>query len=123
MQSNTSLVARQCRLQQWAEEVRSCQSRPAEMTVTDWCSQNGVKPKNYYYHLTQVRKACLEQMPTEAVIQDVVAVPSSVVPEMPCCSLSDGGLTISCGRCQIHVAEGTSPELLRMVLQVTADVE
>ena len=123
MTSNTSLVARQCRLQKWAEEVRACQGRPAEMTVSDWCSQNGINPKTYYNHLTEVRKACLEQMPAEAV-QNVVSVPASVLPEEPCTgNPHDSGLAISCGRYRIHVTEDTSPQLLRMVLQVTADVE
>ena len=46
------------RLRQWAMEVKSCQE--SGMTVKAWCSENGVSPKNYYYHLGKVRESMLE---------------------------------------------------------------
>lgn len=59
MKSQTSLVAEQVRLQQWAEQIRSCQNRPEGMDVAAWCNQNGITKANYYYRLRRVRKACL----------------------------------------------------------------
>lgn len=59
MKSQTSLVAEQFRLQQWAEQIRSCQNRPHGMKVTTWCDQNGITRANYYYRLQRVREACL----------------------------------------------------------------
>jgi len=37
MNSQTSLVAHQYRLQRWVGMVRECNSRPAGMMVNDWC--------------------------------------------------------------------------------------
>lgn len=62
MNSQTSLVARQCRLQAWALQIKDCQSRPAEMTVNEWCIQNNITKANYYYRLKCVRQACLDSM-------------------------------------------------------------
>ena len=59
MSSQTSLVAEQVRLQQWAEQIRECKNRPADMKVGTWCSQHGITKVNYYYRLKRVRKACL----------------------------------------------------------------
>ena len=59
MSSQTSLVAEQVRLQQWAEQIRECKNRPADMKVETWCSQHGITKANYYYRLKRVRKACL----------------------------------------------------------------
>lgn len=50
-------VKEDIRLQQWASEVKACQE--SGMTVLDWCSENGIKPKNYYYHLKRVRESML----------------------------------------------------------------
>lgn len=36
MKSQTSLIASQCRLQQWAKQIRDCQNRPADMQVSEW---------------------------------------------------------------------------------------
>lgn len=34
MNTQTSLVAEQVRLKQWAEQIKECQNRPADMKVT-----------------------------------------------------------------------------------------
>ena len=79
MSSTTSLVARQCRLRQWANQIHECQNRPQGMTVDAWCEQNGLTKANYYYRLRQVRQACLDQMPEEVIKQAVVPVSSELL--------------------------------------------
>lgn len=54
MRFQTSLVATQIRLQQWAEEIHACQNRPAGMKIETGCSQNGITKANYYYRLRKV---------------------------------------------------------------------
>lgn len=60
MKSQTSLVARQVRLNEWAEQVRDCQNRPQGMSVDTWCELHNIKKPNYYWRLRKVREACLE---------------------------------------------------------------
>ena len=62
MATQTSLVAQKVRLQQWAEQIRDCQSRPKGMDVETWCAQNNLTKANYYYRLRRVREVCLEQV-------------------------------------------------------------
>lgn len=62
MASQTSIVAKQVRLMEWAEQIRDCQNRPKEMDVAAWCAQHGITKANYYYRLKRVRKACLDQL-------------------------------------------------------------
>ena len=59
MKSQTSLVAQQTRLNQWAEQIRECNNRPQGMTVDDWCLENGITRANYYWRLRKVREALL----------------------------------------------------------------
>lgn len=47
------------RLREWGMMVKQCQE--SRLTVTEWCTQNGMKPACYYYRLAQVRKALLNQ--------------------------------------------------------------
>lgn len=60
MSSETSMAASQCRLQEWAEQIRDCQSRPTGMTVVGWRPCHGITKANYYYRLRRVREACTE---------------------------------------------------------------
>lgn len=64
MAIQTSLMAQQVRIQQWAEQIRECQSRPKGMDVETWCAQNNLTKANYYYRLRRVREVCLEQFQT-----------------------------------------------------------
>ena len=64
MATQTSLMAQKIRIQQWAEQIRECQSRPKGMDVETWCAQNNLTKANYYYRLRRVREVCLEQIQT-----------------------------------------------------------
>ena len=39
MKSQTALVARNCRLNEWARMVHDCKNRSAGMSVDEWCNQ------------------------------------------------------------------------------------
>ena len=56
MSSQTSLVAEQVRLQQWAAQIQDCKNRPADMKVETWCSEHGITKANYYYRLKRAAK-------------------------------------------------------------------
>jgi len=82
MKSQTSLVAQQTRLNQWAEQIRDCNNRPQGMTVDDWCLENGITRANYYWRLRKVREALLsvaDSTPTFVELKEPEPVPS--VPE------------------------------------------
>ena len=76
MSSQTSLVAEQVRLRQWAAQIQECQNRPADMKVETWCSEHGITKANYYYRLRRVRKACLEACNPEPAFVEL-PVPAS----------------------------------------------
>lgn len=60
MKSQTSLVAQQTRLREWAEQIRDCNNRPHGMTVDEWCRGQGITKANYYWRLRKVREELLK---------------------------------------------------------------
>ncbi len=74
MSSETTVVAEQCRLQEWAAQIRECQRRPAGMSIASWCACHGITKANYYYRLRRVREACLESISGENLPQQIVRV-------------------------------------------------
>lgn len=125
--STTSLVARQCRLREWAQMIRDCQNRPENMSVVEWCEAHSLTKANYYYRMTQVRKACLEAVPKEMAEQAVVPVPMNLMTidesdafekssENSFLELESNGITI-------RVTDQTSTELLLKILGVIAHVK
>ena len=60
MKSQTSLVAQQTRLREWAEQIRDCNNRPHGITVDEWCRGQGITKANYYWRLRKVREELLK---------------------------------------------------------------
>lgn len=120
MNTQTSLVAEQVRLKQWAEQIKECQNRPADMKVDTWCTQNGLTKANYYYRLRRVREACLTacenkgasfvELPKPAIVQ--TDTPASV-PAVAAILRGSGGITI-------EILNGASSELIRNVIGALA---
>lgn len=124
MNSETSIVAAQCRIREWAEQIRECQNRPEGMKVTDWCKDHGISKANYYYRLRQVRRACLEAIPEEALSNPVVPVKQELLmPEQTNRNIMDSGLEIRLSDCILHVTETTSASLLSKVIGVIRDAQ
>ena len=121
MKSQTSLAARNCRLQEWSQMVHSCNNRPIGMSVNEWCRENSITTANYYYRMTQVRKACLDSLSDEAVNQEVVPVPMNLV--APAESVKGSSLEFDFHGATLRVTDQTSDALLAKVLGVLAHVE
>ena len=123
MSSETSIVAAGFRLQEWAAQIRECQSRPAGISVASWCADNGIKKANYYYRLRRVRKACLEHIQNEIPEQQIVPVESKVLQQEHWDCTRQPGLSISTKGFSVHVTESTPMTLLAAVLEVIQDAE
>lgn len=126
MTTQTSLMAEQVRLQQWAEQVRDCKNRPRGMDVETWCAQNNITKANYYYRLRRVRKACLDQMQTEQ--SDFIELP---IPSEEIISVGTDNVSDPVPAIRIKTKEGvsfevfsnTSTEVLKYLIKVVTHAE
>ena len=124
MRSETTMMAEQCRLQEWAAQIRDCQSRPADMSIVSWCACHGITKANYYYRLRRVRKACLETIQKEMPAQQVVPVQPELLQHREQEDRTpQPGLDISIKGFSIHVTESTSIPLLTEVLRAMQHAE
>lgn len=116
MNTQTSLIAEQIRLQQWADQIRDCQNRPSDMKVDAWCREHGLTKANYYYRLRRVREACLELCETSPSFVELTA-PVDSVPEkeaqihFPVAAVLHTGDGIT-----IDLCNDASPEFLRNLM-------
>ena len=122
MSSQTSLIARNVRLQEWADMIHECNNRPDDMTVIQWCSEHGISKCNYY-RLDAVRKACLDKLPPE-VKQAVVPVPATLLNDNSDNKTAcEDFLNLNVNGITIEVHNDTSTKLLAKVLRVVANVK
>lgn len=50
-------VKQEVRMQEWSAQIEAQQA--SGLTVRQWCIENGVKPKTYYYHLKKYGSSSL----------------------------------------------------------------
>ena len=61
MEAKTTALAavkQEVRLQEWSAQIEAQQA--SGLTVRQWCLENGVKPKTYYYHLKNLYNKSLQ---------------------------------------------------------------
>lgn len=133
MATQTSLVAQQVRIRQWAEQIRNCQNRPKGMDVEIWCTQNNLTKANYYYRLRCVRQICLDQMQdteTTAFVELPAPAPDPKKIDTP----KESGTCISAGTLPMirikntrglsaEIFSGTSPEMLCHLIKAFTHAE
>ena len=68
-------VKHQMKLREWAEQIEARQA--SGMSVQNWCAENGMNVKTYYYHLRKVREQCMETVP-EIVPPDNAAAKQAI---------------------------------------------
>ena len=94
-----ALVKKQVMEAEWAERVRRC--RESGLTVSEWCRENGINLKTYYYHLRKLRKEICEQIP----------VPVMTVPEM------NSSVKLKIGDITAEIPEGISEQMMTSLIR------
>ena len=114
---DTHKVKQQYRLKQWSELIQQCRS--SGQTVSVWCEENDVNPKQYYYWLRRVRMAACETLPINSD-QGGLIVPLSLASSSAPDSVtvqSTAPVIIRLGLSSIEIHQGASPELISNILK------
>lgn len=59
-------VKKEVKLAEWAEMVKS--RNESGLTVTDWCKQNGINLKTYYYRLKRLRQTVCNEIEQHDIV-------------------------------------------------------
>ena len=125
MSSQTSLVAEQVRLRQWAAQIQECQSRPVDMKVETWCSEHGITKANYYYRLRRGRKACLKACNPEPAFVEL-PIPATLPTTMPSADsrgVKPAAVLRNSRGLALEIYNHTSADIIRSILEVLVHAE
>jgi hypothetical protein len=127
LELDTQEVKRQYRLNQWIEIVQQCRS--SSQTVSAWCAENNINPKQYYYWLRRVRLAACELLPTsEGNELSIVPIPltGSLFKADPAATVAVAGspahLILRIGSVTVELRNDASPELITHTLKALTHV-
>lgn len=124
MNTQTAIVARQARLKRWAEDVKSCQSRPAGMTVDEWCKRNNLTKAAYYWRMAELRREYLKNKSEnkESECKELPVAKPRFVEIKPQPS-ADNKAILNIGNASLEIKEDISDKLLKKIIKAVAYVK
>ncbi len=112
---NTALVAKDFQYQAWAVMVR--EQAESGLSVSDWCEQNSINKKSFYYRRKRLREEYLQDgAPSFVRLMPGAAGPAET--QTSTVSAFCPQLTVSLNDTVIGVTQDTPPQLLEEVLRV-----
>ena len=94
-----AIVKKEIMEKEWAEKIQCC--RESGLTVSEWCRENNINLKTYYYHLRKIRKKLCEQ----------IAVPVMTVEDTnPTVKLRIADVTA-------EITDGTSEQMITAIIR------
>lgn len=110
----------QLRIQYWLDIIHQC--RESGQSNSQWCAENGISIKSYYYWLAKIRKMAVAELPRKkhafcqtesavsfAEISKIPLVPDRLVPNAP--------VIIRTGALTIELHPGADASLVRSVIE------
>lgn len=64
----------------WLDIIQQCQQRPADLTIKQWCRDNDIHEKSYYYWQRKLHKEAAEQMAVPTATPAQASVSFTEVP-------------------------------------------
>lgn len=110
-------VSHQVKVQEWREIISNC--RNSSMPIREWCTENEIKPSQYYYWLRVIRNESLALIPREAqAVQPSFAAVK--VSEMNNTDTDEAGTcaVVKTSSFPIEIKNAANPKTLEQVLQV-----
>ena len=102
-----SQIKNELLMKEWAAMVRECRS--SGLTVKDWCMNNGINIKTYYYRLKRVRNFICDSL---SVQHDIVPVPMETIPNN-----DTQQIKITTANISVELPASIQPQLLKTAIE------
>ena len=115
---DTRKMAMELRVNHWASALH--ERRASGLSIRQWCRENGVGEKTYYYWQRKLREAaCQKLLPTEQEKDNKSLVPSGwAVCESAKPAVEASIVTVEIGKFRMNAGSDASPEQLEKTLRV-----
>lgn len=112
-----SQIKNELLMKEWAAMVRKCRS--SGLTVKNWCMNNGVNIKTYYYRLKRVRNFICDLNPESSTDNSALALQRDIVP-VPMDAMSNDNIRqirITTANISVELPASVQPQLLKAAIE------
>lgn len=100
-------IKKELKHRRWQEMYESYIS--SGKNVTEWCAENGISKKTFYYRLRQIRKDMIETVESHDIVP-IISSPVSTVSASEMIRISSSGI-------EIELPSEISPEVLTAAIR------
>lgn len=115
---DTQLITTQMRHRSWMEDY--ARQQDSGLTVKQWCQENGILPKTFYYRLKVLREEACSLMNIEQSKPAAKQEPEFVRVGLPKAAGASSGIRIKLDSAEISISPDASNDHVRMVLEAIA---
>ena len=103
-------------MREWAEMVRTCRS--SGLTVKEWCLNNGINIKTYYYRLKSVRDFICDNKLVN-ITDDCSSAHHDIVPVLvnPAADNDTQQIKITTSNISVELPANIQPQLLKAAIE------
>jgi hypothetical protein len=116
---NAQDTVQSIRMEGWAQQIQDCQQ--SGLSVRQWCDENGVGTKTYYYRRKRVREELLEGMDTGNGLQlerwPTKQAKPAVFAALPMPRRNNAAVTVQIGSHIAEIHNGADTEIVESVLR------
>ena len=116
---DTQLVATQMRHRSWMEDY--ARQQESGLSVKEWCQENGIRPKTFYYRVRALRGDACSLMKAEVNNPAAKQEPEFIRVGLPNTSGQSTGISIKLNSTEIRISPDANNEHVRMVLEAIAN--
>ena len=109
-----TLVKNQMRAENWRTLIQAC--RQSGQTVVNWCEQNNVNSKTYYYWLRKLRTQELDGKELPVPVPDEKPVAFKKLEVQTPVTNTQAAVIIRLPNAIVEITEGTSQQTIQAVL-------
>lgn len=109
----------QLNIQKWLEIIHQC--RDSGLSNQQWCEENDISLKSYYYWLAKIRKMAIENLPHKRSARTVsnelpAATVFATIPVINHCPADAAPVIIRAGSAVIEITADTPDSLIQSVI-------
>ena len=112
--AQVTLAQNQVRAETWRSLISTCQQ--SGQTVANWCQENNINIKTYYYWLRKLRKMELSEKELPVAVPETKPVVFKQLEVKPPLEGTQAAVIIRLPAATIEVADGTSQATVEAVL-------
>jgi hypothetical protein len=115
-----TVAAHDQKISLWINRIRECKA--SKQTVSEWCEDNGVGIKTYYYWMRKIKREAFDAIPAERKPKGFSNTPSQTAfAEIPKCRTAKSSSTaviIRVGNTTLEIQNGADANTVENTLRI-----